>query len=229
MTRLLVVAALKQELAPLRQGIQHPSIQILQTGVGPALARQAIRDAPLADLIISTGCCGGLSAELNPGDLIIASRVCALKGDRVEEAPCPASHLMDQMSAAATGCSTAFRLGGLLTSAEPLRTPQQKQTAAEISGAAGVDMETSAIAEVAAARGIPYISIRVVLDTVFEALPGPPAPTGGGRSIRSRGREALADPLATIQIALLRRRLVQLAPRLTPCIKAFCLEAMNHR
>ena len=50
-------------------------------------------------------------------------------------------------------------------------TPQQKQALFARTGAVAVDMESAAIAEVAASRGLPFVAVRAVLDPAARSLP----------------------------------------------------------
>jgi adenosylhomocysteine nucleosidase len=52
-----------------------------------------------------------------------------------------------------------------------IRTPRDRQSLFQRTGALGVDMETFAVAEVCAARQVPFLSIRVINDTAKEVLP----------------------------------------------------------
>src|SRR5207248_173173 len=48
--------------------------------------------------------------------------------------------------------------------------PAEKQRLVEQTGADAVDMESAAVAEVCAARGVPFLAVRAVSDTVDTAL-----------------------------------------------------------
>ncbi|MGH8201509.1 MAG: phosphorylase, partial [Steroidobacteraceae bacterium] len=72
--------------------------------------------------------------------------------------------------------------GRLLTSERPLGTPAAKAAAWRESRAAAVDMESAAIAQVAAQAGLPFIALRVIVDTASDRLPAAViAASGGGR------------------------------------------------
>ena len=76
--------------------------------------------------------------------------------------------------AGASGCVIGFgglSTGTLLTSARAIETPAEKAAAFRDTGAAAVDMESAAVAEVAAAHGLPFIAVRVIVDTAGDALP----------------------------------------------------------
>ena len=54
----------------------------------------------------------------------------------------------------------------------PLVTESEKRLAGASSGALAVDMETAVIAREAAARGIPFVAMRTIMDTVEHDLAG---------------------------------------------------------
>jgi adenosylhomocysteine nucleosidase len=61
--------------------------------------------------------------------------------------------------------------GALLTSAAPVATATLKQRLFRDSGAVAVDMESAAVAAVAADHGLPFLALRVILDTAQDSLP----------------------------------------------------------
>jgi len=62
------------------------------------------------------------------------------------------------------------RTGPILTAARALLTPSEKR-AAQASGALAVEMEAYPLAAWANRRGIPFIHVRIILDTLDETLP----------------------------------------------------------
>jgi adenosylhomocysteine nucleosidase len=62
--------------------------------------------------------------------------------------------------------------GALLSLAEPLTTPLSKSQAWARTGAIAIDMESFAIAQVAADQGVKFAVARVVVDTAADRLPG---------------------------------------------------------
>jgi hypothetical protein len=68
---------------------------------------------------------------------------------------------------------TAFRVhtGKLMSAADVLTSPLAKRTAAESCGASAVDMESAAVAAVAADAGIPFVAVRIVADASMDSLP----------------------------------------------------------
>jgi adenosylhomocysteine nucleosidase len=71
-------------------------------------------------------------------------------------------------------------------------------------GACAVDMESSAVAQVAAAHGVPFIAVRVIVDTARDGIP--PAVAGASRAGTLRmGQLILGLIRAPLQIAALLR------------------------
>jgi adenosylhomocysteine nucleosidase len=58
-----------------------------------------------------------------------------------------------------------------LTSTQAIDTPAEKAAALRSTGAAAVDMESAAVAEVAAKHNLPFIAVRVIVDTAADFLP----------------------------------------------------------
>jgi len=72
--------------------------------------------------------------------------------------------------------------GTLLTSERPIGHPRAKAHAWRHAGAAAVDMESAAIAQVAGQAGLPFIALRVIVDTAADELPmAVLAASAGGR------------------------------------------------
>lgn len=141
-----VVAALKTEVA----GFSHPRVALTVCGVGFDKARAAAEAAADPALLVSAGFCGALDATLRTGDLIAGGTI--RDGRRFEGDP--------RAVAAVPGA----RRG------DTLWVPDVR-TKLDAPGLA-VDMESAAVAEVAAARGVPFLMLRAVLDTPDAPLAG---------------------------------------------------------
>ena len=172
--RILVLAALERELAPLRLGLRGHPVELVRTGVGPASAAEATRRCVAGGpaLVINTGCCGGLAPGLGAGDLVIADRVLLAGIGGASEAPPPDARLVAAARRCATEMGLGWSSGPLITSARALKTPESKRDCHARTGSAAVDMETAAVAGAAAEVGAPYLSLRVVLDPAGESLAG---------------------------------------------------------
>ena len=61
--------------------------------------------------------------------------------------------------------------GKLLTSTQAIGTVAAKQAAHRETGAVAVDMESAAVAQVAATHGLPFIAVRVIVDAASDTVP----------------------------------------------------------
>ena len=172
-----VVIALEAEaraLTPrkLRLGLVEDldgGVRVQVCGMGPAAAAAAalaLAESGVAALVMY-----GVAGALDPG-LVSGALLCP----RV---------VLDQHGAryatdAAWRLRLATRLGGqtlldqaLLTVSEPLLTPQSKADARRDFKAAAVDMESTAVAEVAQAHGLPFLALRAIADGAQDSIPSP--------------------------------------------------------
>jgi adenosylhomocysteine nucleosidase len=170
MTRIAIIAAMAGELKPLVRGWQHESRNGVDlwrishdqvewiaacAGAGVQAATRAFAEAekygPVTS-VISTGWAGALSEEYKPGQAYRVSEVVdARTGERFRAV------------AGAAECS-------LVTSAT-VAGQAEKQRLAAAYGAGLVDMEASAIARLAAMRGIPFYCCKGVSDGFTDRLP----------------------------------------------------------
>jgi adenosylhomocysteine nucleosidase len=141
---------------------------LLVTGEGPenaAGAAERLLDSVAVSAVVVVGVAGGLTEDLPAGALLVAREV------RDGDLPVPAPDL---------GWLTRVRddpgvLGGTIVSRRSM--PCTRESKASVHGGltpgepAVVDLETAAVARVAAGRGVPYIAVRAVSDTAGESLP----------------------------------------------------------
>jgi adenosylhomocysteine nucleosidase len=133
--------------------------------VAAAAAAQALVDAGVSALM-SFGMAGGLDPKLKPGSVVIPCELLSTDGARY--AACRAWR---EQVAAAVSPWCAVTEGNLLTSSHAIETPVDKAAAFRNTGAAAVDMESAAVAEIAANHKLPFIAVRVIVDTAADVLP----------------------------------------------------------
>ena len=171
-----VVAALEAEARRLGPQVRRPDglatlsdgALLAVSGMGGALA--AIASQRLADAgvtaLMSFGLAGGLDPALRAGSIVLPSEVISLEGARFFTAGAWRERfrvvIAEQQPVAA---------GKLLTSPQPLAAVADKAATFRRTGAVAVDMESFGIAQVAAARGLPFIAVRVIVDTAADVLP----------------------------------------------------------
>jgi adenosylhomocysteine nucleosidase len=125
----------------------------------PAEAERHARELIAAGvpLLISFGIAGGLDPDLRPGDLVVADRVITAAGEHPALADC----------AAALGA----RVGAVYGDTALMPDPGYKRALRQSTGALAVDMESGAVAMVAAEAGITCLVIRAVADIAAHGLP----------------------------------------------------------
>jgi adenosylhomocysteine nucleosidase len=131
-------------------------IVLVHTGVGPRAALSATRNLLerfQPKLLISSGFAGGLSDELEVGDVVFDPRATQLAMAR----------------------AARLFVGRIATSARALESPANKAAFRKETGAVAVDMESSAIAEACGGTATPFVCMRGVSDAAADPLPVPMA------------------------------------------------------
>ena len=182
-----VVAALEAEArtvgSPLRRGAGASTLAdgtlIMVSGMGASAAAAAARlllDAG-ATALVSWGMAGGLDPALTAGTICLPISVISAEG-----ASFATDHHWRELVGAAIAARRPLVHGALLTTAHAIHDLAGKARAYRDTGAVAVDMESAAVAGVAALRRIPFISVRVIVDTASDVLPGAVlAASGGGQ------------------------------------------------
>lgn len=142
----------------------------LRTGIGMGRAARRL-EAAIAQThpsaILVTGYAGALDPALQAGDLLIARRVWAPAGGAPVSWKPGAG---EDLELAARAANLAFRIGEILTVPRPVGRAAQKARLFRAFRAAAVDMETAALARVAAERAVPFRCVRAVSDRAGESL-----------------------------------------------------------
>lgn len=165
--RLAVIAALEIEARTLDFLSNEPELRVYVSGPGPERAGIAARGAIAegAGALLAWGIAGALGGDVDCGDVIVPARVLSAAGEWTLNAA------WRQRVAAALGTRFGVGESALYSSAQVVTRPQAKRDLAERTGAAAVDMESAAVAEAAAAAGLPCIVIRVIADGPDDTLP----------------------------------------------------------
>ena len=163
LSRLGFVVALGAEARAL--GALHRDWLLEISGIGPHAATAAARKLASrgSEAIISWGIAGGLSSTLSIGDLVVPEQV------RRDERLYPVDATL--RAALAHRLGVPIHGGTLITTSEVIRTPETKAELHRAHGVVAVDMESAAIAEVAAEHGIAFAAIRAISDTASDPLP----------------------------------------------------------
>lgn len=133
--------------------------------------------------IVSFGVAGGLIAGLCPGDWVVASSI------------------HEEQSSLATDAAWSRRLLEAIPEAShapilgvdsPVAEPATKRALHRATGAAAVDMESHVVARIAAAHGLAFAAVRVIVDPAHRAIP-PAAVLGMGQNARADVRAVLRE------------------------------------
>jgi adenosylhomocysteine nucleosidase len=211
--RILVVAADAMEF----RGMPRRSDFLLKAGgVGAKCAAAAV-DAALkefpADAVISTGFCGALDPAMNVGDVVVATEVVA--GNRRFPALQPASTRVSCLQGEMRHAQACATHRGVVISIDHVAQTAAEKARLHASGAIAVEMEAGAVAEHAAARGLPFYCIKVVTDLASEHMAN-----DFNSALRSDGhfdtmvilRSSLRQPLVRIpELIRLRKRCARAA------------------
>jgi adenosylhomocysteine nucleosidase len=171
-----IVAALAAEARPLgvtRRELRQPieladGALLMLSGVGPAAARDGARRLAAAGVgaLLSWGMAGALDPVLAPGTLIVPAEVVSPDGVLYATAREWRERVSCAIPATQPLCA-----GRLLTAAEALGSLEAKSLAFRRTAAVAVDMESSAIAEIAAAARLPFLAVRAIVDGASDPVP----------------------------------------------------------
>jgi adenosylhomocysteine nucleosidase len=152
-----------ESLTPLADGTL-----LAVSGMGRAAAArsaQLLIDAG-ATALASWGMAGGLDPALAAGTIFLPSEVISPDGVSVTTA----RHWRERLGSA-LAAQRPLTQGRLLTSSKAVGSLAAKATLFREMGAAAVDMESLSVAEAAEARQLPFIAVRVIVDSAADALP----------------------------------------------------------
>jgi adenosylhomocysteine nucleosidase len=208
-----IVCALATEaryLGPKGGGHQSPATLadgtlLVVSGMGLPAAAGAARtliDAG-ATALASFGLAGGLDPALEAGAIFLPSEVISLDGAAIATA----SHWRQGLSRA-IAARHPLAHGRLLSSPRMVASVDDKAALFRDTGAVAVDMESHAIAQVARARELPFIAVRVIVDSAADVLPRAvttAAAAGHLRAWRLIGALALAPAQLAPLLRLARR------------------------
>lgn len=170
-----IVVALPEELATLTRNkpaqgdcvALNSEILICYAGAGPSNAELAARSliAQGCQRLMSWGCAGALSPQLNPGDLVLASQV-LFNEQRFDTHPHWQTLTKDLLSPELTiYCET------LSSSTSIIASSKEKHYLHQQTGAFAIDMESAAIAAVSKEFQLPFLIVRAIADPVTMDLP----------------------------------------------------------
>lgn len=191
-----VVCGLASEAAVIRRAWASVSgtaaMTVLVSGADPRRAETAARHLceSGAEALLSLGLCGGLAPGLLPGDTVLATAV-------VDDSTGArhAAEFWRSPDAPAAARRSRRHEGAVLGVDRAITSVAGKAAAFARTGALAVDMESHAVARVAARAEVPMMAVRAVVDDAGTALPAivddiVTAPSGRPRLKRLIGRLA---------------------------------------
>ena len=150
-----------------RRGVLNSrNMVLIVAGTGRKAAARAIEaliDGHRPELVISAGFAGGLNDRLKRNDVLMADRLVDTSGDQLS--------IDMKVDPAALSRMSGVHLGRLLTADSVVRHADEKQALGKRHDAVAVDMESFAVAEVSHRRGVRFLAVRVINDTVDDELP----------------------------------------------------------
>jgi len=188
-------------------------------------------------LIISVGFGGGTKSAIDTSTIVISTSVSLLKGSPLEWS-LPAD--LESIEADARWASVArmavelngidFAHGPIITVPIVARSPGMKEWLGGKFGVYSVDLESYWVAKVATDASIPFLGIRVIVDSVDMTLPElvsqmPDTPSGGrtGKAISY----ALKSPRNISELTRLGRTSSRAGARLAEFLAAFASDFQN--
>jgi 4-hydroxy-3-methylbut-2-en-1-yl diphosphate reductase len=200
-SRLVVCAPLWPEARAVRAGVGDGG-EVRVSGYGPGRARkqgERLRQDAFGTLAVA-GTGGGLTDELRPGDLVVATEVT----DGTTTTACPSAALLaGELRRAGLTVRT-----GPVVSVERLAGGRERAQAVD-AGALAVDLESAWLAAAAGER--PVAVVRAISDTPRRPLRSPAALAGGLRALRSL--RAAGPALTRWAAAAGHRRVLLAGPR----------------
>ncbi len=161
-----VVTGLAREAACLEP--QSGWIRIVCSGANTARARALAEE--LADggsaALVSFGLAGGLDPALRSGALLVPDRVVAPDGRRFAADASWRRRLLAAIVGDRKSCA-----GDVIGSDAPVGASADKAALFARTGAAAIDMESHAVAEVADRRSLPLLVVRAIADPADQRIP----------------------------------------------------------
>jgi adenosylhomocysteine nucleosidase len=237
--KILVVAALKREVAPLLRK-RLPEVECLVTGEGRANAETALRNwlaRNRTDAVICAGLAGALSARLQVGDLLMDTRttLAVTLCGKLEGRNVPTRFGPDHQPSALPSDPMAYlHLGRIITVDEILNAAGKARLAATLDPCevACVEMESAAIVAVCLEHKVPVLLIRAISDRLDQEFPIDfnACRTADGRVSTAKVlQKALARPQAISGLFGLHRRVKLCAERLALFVEQAMLLLRENR
>jgi adenosylhomocysteine nucleosidase len=192
MQAIAVVAALRVEISPLRSLLSAPGpvsrelpiyigtvegtrVILVRSGVGKKRALAAaelIHSEFNPSGVLSTGFCGGLVPELKPSDVVCGSWIVCDGGEPNRHSKrLSLGNQADFFQDVLKRKGFRTHVGGFACVSRPVVLPTERSALVHRTGAVVAEMETYHLGEFFHARRIPFVGMRIVVDTVEDSIP----------------------------------------------------------
>lgn len=169
--RLGIVTGLASEAVVATALIGDDELPLRVVCAGASHARAAVLARQLVDAgveaLLSFGIAGALDPALASGTLIVAKAVVTDDGGRYD---CDRDW-QEALRGALAETQEACRHGMVAGSSRLCRDPSDKRDLFARTGCLAVDMESGAVAAIAAEAGLPFLAVRALADRAQDALP----------------------------------------------------------
>jgi adenosylhomocysteine nucleosidase len=198
MSRLGIVAALRSEVAllthlpvPLREPVTPaPHVLLMRCGMGAdnaqAAAQQLLQQGATA--LLSWGTAVALAPSLHPGTLVLPETLLNAEQHRYSVDTAWRERVLGRLPA-----SVEPDRGPMVESRGIIETPADKRVLHAQTACSAADMESLAIARVAERADVPFLALRVIVDSAVMRLP-----TSLLRALDGNGEVALGRLLRAI-------------------------------
>lgn len=205
-----IVAALAVESRPLGSALPRGApvasladgTLLTVSGIGQTAAAEGATRlvAAGARALVSWGLAGGLDPALAAGTLVLPREVISAEGARFS-----VDRDWRERLSAALSAAQPISAGALLSCREPIASRAEKAAAFRTTTAVAVDMESVAVAGVAASHKLPFIAVRAIVDTARDTLPRSLLAAAGASGVRRLERVWLSLLRSPADVAALIR------------------------
>ena len=139
-------------------------LALFESGAGQqraAAATEALIETHRPDWVISAGFAGGLVPLLKRHDIVMADAVVNAAGQR----------LAIDLKVDPDALPPNVHVGHILSVEQIARLPSEKRSLGQKHNALAVDLESFAVAETCRRRGVRFLGVRIISDTMDEKLP----------------------------------------------------------
>ena len=182
---LYIVASMEEELVRLRRdldalqrsgGLGFP-VEVHRVGIGPKrsgsnMASVLSKGKRLPHGVLMLGVAGAVDPAMETGEMVLARSYVPDSGDEAGSPLAPDATMLEQAEAASVVLRMPISRTPSLTVNHLISELDERQELRRKYGVASVNMEDHAVASAAADAGVPFISVRVILDTADQSLPG---------------------------------------------------------